>query len=394
MPMGLFRRRRLEAASRPPVARAAARTHSDRVARMWGDFLGSSATRSAQILLVLAVVGVIVWGSRIVSLAVLPLLIALILACALWPLVARLRRVMSPLLSAWTVFLGSIVVLGGLGWGLVVSVMSEWPRLVDQAVQGFTQLQSTVQDMSRNLPFDVSQDQFNTALNDSVNTVADWLTSSQFGAGALSGITAAGSFLTGTVLLLVILFFFLKDGDKIWAFFLSWMPDAHLPKWRASGDEALDTFGGYIRGTAIIAAVDAVGIGLALLLLGVPLALPLAVIVFLSSFIPMVGATVAGVLATLVALVANGWVVALIVLGVVILVNQLEGNFLQPIVMAHTLSLHPLVILLALTMGTVVSGLIGAILAVPLTAATWAIIKVWSGRSHPELHDPEPVAER
>ncbi|WP_309080878.1 AI-2E family transporter [Zhihengliuella sp.] len=394
MPMGLFRRRRLEATSRPPVSRPAARTHSDRVARMWGDFLGSAATRSAQVLLVLAIIAVIVWGSRIVSLAVLPLLIALILACALWPLVARLRRVMSPLLAAWTVFLGSIVVLGGLGWGLVVSVMSEWPRLVDQAVQGFTQLQSTVQDISRNLPFDVSQDQFNTALNDSVNTVADWLTSSQFGAGALSGITAAGSFLTGTVLLLVILFFFLKDGDKIWGFFLSWMPDAHLPKWRASGDEALDTFGGYIRGTAIIAAVDAVGIGLALLLLGVPLALPLAVIVFLASFIPMVGATVAGVLATLVALVANGWVVALIVLGVVILVNQLEGNFLQPIVMAHTLSLHPLVILLALTMGTVVSGLIGAILAVPLTAASWAIIKVWSGRSHPELHSPEPVSER
>ncbi len=392
--MGLFRRRRLEATSRPPVSRPAARTHSDRVARMWGDFLGSAATRSAQVLLVLAIIAVIVWGSRIVSLAVLPLLIALILACALWPLVARLRRVMSPLLAAWTVFLGSIVVLGGLGWGLVVSVMSEWPRLVDQAVQGFTQLQSTVQDISRNLPFDVSQDQFNTALNDSVNTVADWLTSSQFGAGALSGITAAGSFLTGTVLLLVILFFFLKDGDKIWGFFLSWMPDAHLPKWRASGDEALDTFGGYIRGTAIIAAVDAVGIGLALLLLGVPLALPLAVIVFLASFIPMVGATVAGVLATLVALVANGWVVALIVLGVVILVNQLEGNFLQPIVMAHTLSLHPLVILLALTMGTVVSGLIGAILAVPLTAASWAIIKVWSGRSHPELHSPEPVSER
>ncbi|GHD02252.1 AI-2E family transporter [Zhihengliuella salsuginis] len=390
MSFGLFRRRRMEADTRPGIDRPERKQAAGRVVGMWGDFLGITATRSAQLLLVLAVILVAAMGFRQVSLAVLPLLIALILACALWPLVRLFRKIMSPLLAAWSVFVTAIAVLGGIGWGLVVSVINEWPRLVQQAVEGFGQVQGMLQHVSEDLPFNLSQDEVNKAVDDAVNSVADFLTSSQFGAGAISGISAAGSFVAGTILLLVILFFFLKDGDRIWEFFLSWVPERHLPRWRASGAETVDTFGGYIRGTAIIAAVDALGIGIALAILGVPLALPLAVIVFLASFIPMVGATIAGVLATLVALVANGWIIALVVLGVVILVNQLEGNFLQPIVMARALSLHALVILLALTMGTVVGGLVGAVLAVPLTAAVWAVVKVWTGRSDRET-DEEPA---
>ena len=122
-------------------------------------------------------------------------------------------------------------------------------------------------------------------------------------------------------------------------------------------------------------------------MLRVPLAIPLGVVVFMSSFIPLVGATFAGILATLIALVTNGPVVALIVLGAVIVVNQLEGNFLQPVVMAHALNLHALVILLSLAAGTVLGGLVGAVLAVPLTAVAWAIVKIWSGRDLPAL-DP------
>ncbi|MBG6084289.1 AI-2E family transporter [Zhihengliuella flava] len=380
MSLGLFRRRN-RAGSMSSEDVVARRPPRDRVAGMWSDFLGVTATRAAQLLLALAILAVFVVAFQQVSLAVLPLLIALILACALWPLVRLLRKVMSPLLAAWTVFLGAISVLGGIGWGLVASVMNEWPELVDQAVQGFGEVQRLFEQYARNFPIQISQDQ----INDAVSSVTSFLTSSQFGAGAISGISAAGSFLTGTILLMVILFFCLKDGDKIWEFFLSWMPERHLEHWKASGHEARETFGGYIRGTATIAAVDALGIGIALAILGVPLALPLGVFVFVASFIPMVGATVAGILATLVALVANGWIIALVVLGVVILVNQLEGNFLQPIVMARALNLHALVILLALTMGTVLSGIVGAVLAVPLTAAAWAVIKVWTGRSHPEL---------
>lgn len=133
-----------------------------------------------------------------------------------------------------------------------------------------------------------------------------------------------------------------------------------------------------MRGTAIVALADAVAIGVGLWLLGVPLALPLAVIVFIGAFIPLVGATAAGILAALVALVGNGWVVALIVVVIVLAVNQLQGNFLQPVVMAQSLNLHPLAILVALTAGTILGGIVGAVLSVAIAAVAWSIIKVWN----------------
>lgn len=353
----------------------------DRAAALWSDSLGRSATRSTQVLVVLVLAGATIYALLQLSLAVLPLLIALILVSALWPVVALARRVMSPMLAAWSVFLGSLVVLGGIGTGIVFAVRAEWPTLVEQAVEGFHQLQGMVE----NLPINISQEQ----IDEGIAGATDFLTSSQFGAGALSGLSAAGSFLAGLVLLLVIMFFFLKDGDRIWAFFLSWIPDRHQENWKRSGTRTVETLGGYIRGTATIALVDAAGIGVALWILQVPLALPLAVIVFITSFIPMVGATFAGILATLVALVANGPVVALIVLGVVVLVNQLEGNFLQPVVMAQALNLHALVVLLALTVGTVLGGLVGAVLAVPLTAVGWAVVKIWTGRDAEQQEERE-----
>lgn len=346
------------------------------VSGLWTDMVGRLGMRALQILLIGTVVGLVVLALLNLTVVVIPTLIAVILACALWPLVRLCRKVMSSLLAAWSVFLGSLLVLGGIGTALVFSVMNEWQTLVDQAVQGFNQLRSFADDIMGSLSISIDQQQIDSALN----TVTSFLTSAEFGTGAITTISAAGSFITGLVLFLVILFFLLKDGDRIWAFFVSWSPEHYRSQWIASGDKAQETFGGYIRGTAIIAAADAVGITLALFILQVPLALPLGVIVFLGAFIPMVGATVAGILATLVALVANGPVVALIVLAAVILVNQLEGNFLQPVVMAQTLHLHALVILIALAAGTVLAGIVGAVLAVPLVAVAWGVIKVWTGR--------------
>lgn len=346
------------------------------VGGMWTDVIGRLGIRALQLLIIGTVATLLVVAMLRLTVIVIPTMIAIILACALWPLVRLCRRVMSSLLAAWSVFLGSLLVLGGIGTGLVFSIMSEWPTLVDQAVQGFNQLRGMVEDVVGDLGITIDQQQIDSA----VDTVTSFVTSSSFGSGAINTLSAAGSFVTGLILLMVILFFFLKDGDRIWAFFVSWTPEHFRPQWIASGDRAMSTFGGYIRGTAIVAAVDAIGITLVLLILQVPLALPLGIVVFLGSFIPMVGATIAGILATLIALVANGPVVALIVLGAVILVNQLEGNFLQPVVMAQTLSLHALVILLALTGGTVLAGIIGAVLAVPLVAVAWSIIKVWTGR--------------
>ncbi|HIW45715.1 MAG TPA: AI-2E family transporter [Candidatus Yaniella excrementigallinarum] len=356
---------------------------------MWTDTVGRLGLRALQVLLIGTVVGLVVVALLRVTLVVIPVLLGVILACALWPAVRLCRRVMSHMLAAWTVFLGSLLVLGGIGTGLVFSVMNEWSTLVEQAVQGFNQLRSWADKSMNDLGISVDQDQIDSL----VDTVTDFLTSAQFGVGAVTTISAAGTFVTGLVLLMVILFFMLKDGDRIWAFVVSWSPDHFRDKWIASGDRALRTFGGYIRGTAIVAAADAVGITLALVILQVPLALPMGVIVFLGGFIPMVGATVAGVLATLVALVANGPIVALIVLAAVIAVNQLEGNFLQPVVMAQTLNLHALVILMALTAGTVLAGVIGAVLSVPLVAVGWSVLKVWTGRDEPRQTDPVDEAQ-
>lgn len=365
---------------------AAAQLEPRTVPSMWIDPLGRVATRSVQLLVVLVLASAVIFSLLRLSVVALPIVIALILTCALWPVVRVFRKVMSPMLAAWSVFLGSLLVLGGIGTALVYSVMAEWDTLVQQGVEGFHK----AQELLNQLPWSISNEQ----IDDGVKEVTGFLTSSQFGSGALSGLSAAGSFFTGLALLLVILFFFLKDGDKIWAFFLSWLPSHQLNRWRSTGQRTVETFGGYMRGTATVAAVDALGITIALLVLQVPLAIPLGVVVFMSSFIPLVGATFAGILATLIALVTNGPVVALIVLGAVILVNQLEGNFLQPVVMAHALNLHALVILLSLAAGTVLGGLVGAVLAVPLTAVAWSIIKIWSGRDMPGL-DPgtDPAGE-
>jgi len=222
-------------------------------------------------------------------------------------------------------------------------------------------------------PLGLSQQQLDSALQ----SVAELLQSSGVQSGAISGATLVAEVITGILLGFVLLFFVLRDGDRIWAFIRQFLPERDDDRYELVAARSVDVLGGDVRGTAVIAFVDAVLIGIALAVLKVPLALPLAVIVFLTSFIPLVGATLAGTLAALVALVANGPIVALIVVAIVILVNQLEGDLLQPVVMAQSLKLHPLVILIALTAGTILGGIAGAVLAVPLTAVVWAIIKVW-----------------
>jgi predicted PurR-regulated permease PerM len=314
---------------------------------------------------------VTVFGLTQLKLVVIPVLIALILAAAASPLVMWMRRRgASSILAAWITLIGGILVLGGLITAIVFAVRNQWSELATSAVEGFEQLKGFALDG----PFPVDQN----ALDAAWNVVVDFFTSATFGLGAIQGVSAAAQVVTGILLGVVILFFFLKDGDAIWAFFLRPLTGLRRERGHRIGRTAVHTLGGYVRGTATIAAVDAVGIGTGLLILQVPLALPLAVIVFLGAFIPLVGATVAGIVAALVALVTNGWVVALIVVGIVVLVNQLEGNLLQPIVMAQSLSIHPLVILVALTTGTVLGGIVGAVLSVPIAAVGWSIMKTWN----------------
>ena len=337
---------------------------------MWTDRLGVAGTRSLQILLVLTLASIVVYGLIQLRIAVIPLLLAVIIASAFSPVVSWMRnRGLPAMAAAWITLLGSLLIFGGIITAIVFAVRSQWAELWQQAQTGF----DTLLEFIAGLPLPVDTIDFDELREQAI----DFVTSAQFGTGALTGVVAVGEFVTGFILFLVILFFFLKDGDRIWAFFLRRFDGVRKARGERVGRTAVTTLGGYIRGTSIVALVDAIGIGILLFVLQVPLALPLAVIVFITAFIPLVGATLAGFLATLVALVANGPVIALIVLIAVIAVNQLEGNFLQPVVMAQSLKLHPLVILLALSAGTILGGIVGAVLSVPIAATTWAIIKTW-----------------
>lgn len=349
---------------------------SSRLVHLWSDGLGTAGTRSLQVIFVIVLAAAVVFAMTRLSLVVLPLLLGVILACALWPLIRLLRRWLSPMLAAWIVLLGAFLILGGIVTGIVTSVVSQWGTLSEKAQQGFSQVQGWLKD----LPIQVDQNQ----LNEWIGKATEFLTSSQFGAGALSGLSAAGNFFVGAGTLLVTLFFFLKDGDTIWKFFMSWVPERVRPTWDRAGARARDVFGGYLRGTTIVAAVDAIGIGLVMVIIGVPLAFPLAILVFLGAYIPMVGAAVAGVLSVLVTLVSSGVWQALVVAIATVVIQQLEGNLLQPVVMGNTLHLHGLVILITLTGGSILGGIVGALISVPLVAAAWAIVKVFSGRETPD----------
>lgn len=339
---------------------------------MWHDRLGRWSTRSLQVLIVVTLAALAVWALVQVKLLVISVLIAIILAAAAAPLVRWLRRHgVAPILAAWITLLGGILLLGAVVTLIVLAVRDQWGELVASASEGFDELIAWLQ----TLPVSIDQEQINAARD----AIVDFFTSAEFGTGALAGVSAAAEVLTGALLVVVVLFFLLKDGDRIWAFFLRPFRGPQLERGRRIGETSVNVLGGYLRGTAVIAFVDAAAIGIGLAILQVPLALPLAVIIFLGSFIPIVGAAITGILAALVALVANGPGIALIVLAIVIAVNQLEGNFLQPVVMAQSLKLHPLVILVALTAGTILAGIVGAVLAVPIAAVGWAIIKVWEG---------------
>ena len=348
----------------------------------WGDSLGRASIRTAQVLLLLVLTVVVVYALIQVRLVVIPALLALILAAAIAPFVHLLRRRGWPSTAATTVsFLLLLVAFGAVITGIVLAVMSQSDELASKATEGFDR----VYEFIRTGPFPIDDQQIQQARDAAI----DFATSSTVGAGAISGLSAAGNFITGALLMAVILFFFLKDGERIWAFVLRAFKGEKLVKARLAGERSLNVLGGYVRGTSIVAFVDAFFIGLALVIMGVPLALPLAALTFIGAFIPLIGATLAGILAALVALVANGPLAALIVIIVVIVVNQLEGNFLQPVVMGQALNVHALVILLALTAGTILAGIIGAILAVPLVAVAWAAIKAWNSA---DVITPEAIA--
>ncbi|BCJ50858.1 hypothetical protein Asp14428_23330 [Actinoplanes sp. NBRC 14428] len=303
---------------------------------------------------------------RVVSLlrvVIIPVVVAVLLAALLQPAAAALvRRGMkrSPA-AALVLITGLVVVFGGLGY-IIQTFISQIDTLSTRVSAGIDEVQTWLANGPLHIS-DAQLSQYVERLQDTISNNQGALTS-----GALSTATTLGEVVTGFFLVLFTLFFLLRDGGQIWSFLCRLLPrEARVPTARA-GHYSWHTLVSYVHATVLVAFVDAVGIGVGLLILRVPLALPLAALVFLGAFIPVVGATVTGAVAVLVALVTKDPVTALIVLAIVIAVQQLEGHILQPLIMGRAVALHPLAVILAIAAGIVVAGIIGGLIAVPLLA--------------------------
>ncbi|GAB3234342.1 AI-2E family transporter [Glycomyces halotolerans] len=330
------------------------------------------------IIIAAAVIGVFYLLSQI-AIVVVPVAVSFLLAAMLQPVAAWLIR------HGWNKSLASILVLiSGLAVvGLVLTFVVDQfiegiPQFTEQFVAGLQKLQEWVEGG----PFGLDGAEMAEIIANAQTNIENWFRQNQqqlVQSGldiAGSTVTALGYFFTGLFLVLFTTYFFMRDGHKIWTFLTGMMPAASREPMRYAGGAGWQTLVQYMRTIIIVAAVDAIFIGLGLALLGIPLALPLATLVFLGAFIPIVGATVSGAVAVVVALVGtdNGLWNAVIVLAIVLAVQQLESNFLQPVLMSRAVKLHPLAIVLAITAGGFAFGIIGALVAVPLLAITNGIV--------------------
>ncbi len=325
--------------------------------------LRNAAAWCWRLLLVAAVLYVAFKIADALRLFVIPLIAALLLCALLQPLTALLRRAGLPSLAAtWCTILLTIAVLGGIGTLIANRVQADYPMLA-------AELRRTVHEVQNQLsgpPFRLK----GIRLDQVSRKVLSYLSQhkSVVTGAVLTGGRYAIEVLTGFILTFFITFFLLKDGRKIWTWLTSGLRPLPRRRARLAGDAAWQALVAYVRGTTVVAAIHAVFIGLALWLIGVPLAVPLTILVFLAAYVPLVGILVVGALAILVTLATKGWIAAVILLAVFLAENQIESHLLQPLVVGRIVRLHPLAIIVVLAIGGIVAGIPGAIVAVPVSA--------------------------
>jgi predicted PurR-regulated permease PerM len=297
-------------------------------------------------------------------LVVIPFIAALLLTALLEPEAAWLRRHgFSPMLATWCMLLIALILIAG-----AIALISN--QIADQYQALLNEVQRTVTHLVNSLtgaPFHLNPNRLHAFGRSVLNYISQH--KAVVAGTVLTGGRYLAEFLAGAVLTLFITFFLLKDGARIWAWLTKGMRPMAKSRAARAGDEAWRALVYYMRGATAVAAIHAVLLGIALTLLGVPLVVPLVVLVFLAAFVPLIGILVAGALAVLVALATKGWVAAVILLGVLIVENQIEDHLLQPLVVGRFIRLHPLAIILALAVGGIIAGIPGAIIAVPFAAA-------------------------
>ncbi len=320
-------------------------------------------------LIAVAVIGGL-WVLGELRVVVVPVLASLLLATLLVPPADFLRRHGFPsAIATGLVMVAAAAILGG-----IVALIA--PAFVDQFSELESSVDEAVEEVVRWLvqgPFDLERSQIDEGVQNGLDSLRS--NAGGIGRGVLTGASILAEVIAGLLLMIVFVFFFVHDGRRMWEFGLSLVPRQRRELIDGAGREVWEATGGYMRGVTLIAVVDAVLIGIALALIGVPLVLPLMVLVFLGAFIPLVGAVASGAIAALVALISNGVIDAALVLAAIVAIQQIEGDLLYPNVVGRMIRLHPVTILLVLTAGTVVAGILGALLSIPVAAAAWTAFR-------------------
>lgn len=335
---------------------------------------------AVRLLLILAALVTLYLGIGFVSEVVIPVAVALLLTALLRPFALRLHQRMALGGATALTVLGTIVVVGGLLTLVGTQFTNGFGDLTGQVADGITQIRDWIR-----TTFHITDSQFNAYFDSIKDAISK---SGDLGTKAASiGLTAT-HFLAGIFIALFALFFFLYDGPGIWRWIVGLFPRAARGKVDTSGQIAWHQLSAFVRATIVVAAVDAVGISLGAAILKVPFALAIGVLVFILSFIPIVGALISGAVAVLLALVAHGPGVALIMLAVVIGVQQVESHVLQPFLLGRAVHVHPLAVILGIATGSILAGIVGALVAVPTMAILNAVGKhLLSDESEDELDE-------
>jgi len=322
-----------------------------------------AAAISWRVLVVVGAIAVVALTLAEIRLVVLPVVFALFISAALFLPVRGLQRLhFPPAAAAATALVGALVVFGGLVTLIAPHVAGQFEDVRDNVREGAVQ----VTDWLLEGPLDLSRSELESYREQALDELE--ARSGAIAGGEIGGAYLAVEIVAGLFLTLVLAFFFLKDGARMWRWIVRLFPPLARTRADEVGQIAWATLGGYLRGVTIVALFDAVLIAIALWVIGVPLVLPLALLTFVGGFFPIVGAFTAGAAAALVALVSNGVVDALLVVAAVIAVQQIEGNVLQPVVVSRAVKIHAVGVLLAVTAGAVIWGIVGAFLAVPVVA--------------------------
>ena len=353
----------------------------------------TTAAIAWRFLVIVAAAGALIYALHYLRVVVLPIIIALLASALLLPIVRWLKQRNVPdALAAGGTMLAALLLLVAIGTAVAPSIADQFGDLRPRAEDGVRKAADILADP----PFNLSEAEIRETVNKGIARLRE--NGGPLARGVTNGAVILGEVVTGALITLLLTFFLLKDGEKMWGFVLSFTVARTREHTDEVGTRVYAALAGYVRGIALVGLVDAILIGLALLIIGVPLIIPIMVLTFFAAFVPLIGAFIAGLVAVLIALVSGGLLDAALVLGSIILVQQIEGHVLYPVLMGRTVKLHPAVIVVALAAGGVLGGIVGVFLAVPTAGIISVVLDYARGGAAPDSPlldeagpEPEPA---